>query len=461
MSSNKLLEVKKHVGIIHCSNKLTLLQRKLSNALLYYAYDNLLVREKHVIKVSTLSKLIGYDSHDYDSIKRAIKSLMSIVLEWNLLKNSTIKSKPTLATQLVFNDGLNKTKKTSNLQSYSWHASTILASASINGAECTYSYSPELKDLLYMPEVYGKINLTVQSRFTSTYALALYENCVRYKNLNYTGWILLEIFRKLMGVTDNKYQKFKDFKRRVLDKAIQEINDLSDIYVVAELQRGNKQIIAIRFQLSKNVKSSNYNVECSSLTKNVIENDESQGLLKAKIMLQNEFGISEKKINDIFKNYNIEYILEKTTIVKNSASYKEKKIKNIAAYFLSALKDDFRLKINSDINTHPEEGRTHKKIEKNLKQENETAYTTYTRKIVFDALKKSNNKLIEEIDKNFHKQMMSSSFSFLVDKYIHLGKEDPIINNFYCDYIIRNYPGIVKVMSFDEFISTVNKGDRE
>ena len=56
--------------------------------------------------------------------------------------------------------------------------------------------------------------------------------------------------------------------------------------------------------------------------------------------------------------------------------------------------------------------------------------------------------------------MMSSSFSFLVDKYIHLGKEDPIINNFYCDYIIRNYPDLVKVVSFDEFISNINKGDR-
>jgi plasmid replication initiation protein len=448
---SKKLEVKKHVGIIHCSNKLTLLQRKLSNALLYCAYDNLLTREKHIIKISMLSKLIGYDSHDYDSIKRAIKSLMSIVLEWNLLKNGS-KSKPVLAAQLVFDDGIGEMKKASNTPSYSWHASTILASASIDGAECTYSYSPELRDLLYMPEIYGKVNLTVQSRFTSTYALALYENCVRYKNLNYTGWILLEIFRKLMGVADNKYQKFKDFKRRVLDKAIQEINDLSDIYVIAELQRGNKQIVAIRFQLSKNEKKSTFIAERSLPIKNTIESDESQELLKLKAVLQNEFGISEKKVGGIFKNYDIKYILEKINIVKNSASYKEKRIKNIAAYFLSALKDDFRLKINSNVSVNYEEEGIRKKADESLEQKNKNAYAVYTREMVFSALKKANKEVVEEIDISFHNQMMSSSFSFLVDKYTKLGNDDPIIKNFYCDYIARNYPDMVKRVSFDEFI---------
>ena len=33
--------VKKHVATIHCSNKLSLLERKISNALLFHAFSNL------------------------------------------------------------------------------------------------------------------------------------------------------------------------------------------------------------------------------------------------------------------------------------------------------------------------------------------------------------------------------------------------------------------------------------
>ena len=60
----KSLELKKHVGIIHCANNLTLLQRKLANALLYHAYGNLLSQEKHEIKIGkilTADKIEGSD----------------------------------------------------------------------------------------------------------------------------------------------------------------------------------------------------------------------------------------------------------------------------------------------------------------------------------------------------------------------------------------------------------------
>ena len=40
----KALELKKHVAVIHSSNKLTLLQRKIANALLFNAYEELLTR---------------------------------------------------------------------------------------------------------------------------------------------------------------------------------------------------------------------------------------------------------------------------------------------------------------------------------------------------------------------------------------------------------------------------------
>ena len=99
---------------------------------------------------------------------------------------------------------------------------------SLQGPLCYYAYSPRMKQLLHSPSMFGKIDLVIQSRFRSSYGLALYENCIRYRGLPHTKWFDMELFKKLMGVPAGKYDIFRDFKRRVLDKAIEEVNTYSD-----------------------------------------------------------------------------------------------------------------------------------------------------------------------------------------------------------------------------------------
>lgn len=108
-----------------------------------------------------------------------------------------------------------------------------------------------MKDLMYQPEIYGQINIDLVSKFKSGYGLALYENCIRYKGLMQTPWFPIEIFRKLMGVFDGKYQVFKDFKKRVLDVGVNEVNTVSPIRIVPELERVNQKVTKIRFKLEK------------------------------------------------------------------------------------------------------------------------------------------------------------------------------------------------------------------
>ena len=52
-------ELKKHAATIHCSNSLSLLQRKITNALMYHAYKELMSK-RHEITVKQLCRLIGY-----------------------------------------------------------------------------------------------------------------------------------------------------------------------------------------------------------------------------------------------------------------------------------------------------------------------------------------------------------------------------------------------------------------
>lgn len=201
------LELKKHVALIHSTNKLSLLERKIANALLYNAYESLLTQNEHYIHIPSLCKLIGYNSKDYKTIKQSLLSLISTVLEWNLIDKE-------------------KTEENSV-----WLASAILSDAKIEGPICTYSYSNRMRELCYYPEFYGRLNMHVLSRFKSTYGLALYENCIRYQNINQTPWFNLPIYRKLMGVEDGVYETFRDLNRRVIKPSVSEVNHHATIHV--------------------------------------------------------------------------------------------------------------------------------------------------------------------------------------------------------------------------------------
>jgi len=48
-------------------------------------------------------------------------------------------------------------------------------------------YAIFLRTALQIQEIYATINIRVQRLFESAYALALYENCLRYKDVGSTG----------------------------------------------------------------------------------------------------------------------------------------------------------------------------------------------------------------------------------------------------------------------------------
>lgn len=230
-STSERLELKKHVNLIHCSNNLSLVQRKLFNALLFNAYSDLATKNQFNIGTKDLCKFIGYNSNDHKSLKNALLGLMKITIEWDVIDN--------------FKRGHDK-----------WKASAILASASLERGKCTYEYSSVIRELFYRPEIYGQINVALLPKFKSNYGLALYENCIRYSNVTNTPWFTLKVFRKLMGILDSQYSTFRDFKRRVLDTAVKEVNSYSSINIDPELKRISNKVVSIRFSIRTKVGNS-------------------------------------------------------------------------------------------------------------------------------------------------------------------------------------------------------------
>lgn len=300
----KNFDLKKHVAAIHSATKLSLVQRKIANALLFNAYNELSEKQEHQIHIRTLSELIGYNSNELNAIKKALVSLISTVVEWNLIDK-----------ERADHAGV-------------WNASAIIADASITGAVCTYSYSNKMRQLLYRPEMYGRLNMQVQARFKSSYGLVLYENCVRYQNIQETPWFDMIVFRKLMGVDETKYAVFKDFRKRVIDIALKEVNEYSGFTVEYLLKKVGRTPVAIKFRVEPPVDKK----PALALTSDP----------SIERILQQEFSFSKQQASSALADFGEAYVEEKIAVVKDSISYKKQSINHLAGYLQSALKQDYK-----------------------------------------------------------------------------------------------------------------------
>jgi plasmid replication initiation protein len=102
------------------------------------------------------------------------------------------------------------------------------------------------------PKVFGKINLVVIKSLRSKYSIALYELAEDYINVQIPK-MSMEDFRELMGVKEGQYSSIKDFRKRVIDVAIEEINRSDNISfsLSYEMIKTGRKITHIKFTTHK------------------------------------------------------------------------------------------------------------------------------------------------------------------------------------------------------------------
>ena len=234
MSLKNKKEVIKHSAATQMDNTISLLQRRTWNILLANAFDDLPYQEDYQVDIKELCEVLSFDSNNLEYLKQNLKALIGCVVEWNILR---------------------KDKKTK------WEATALLAKAIIEDGVCTYSYSNLLRDKLSNPVMYARINLNMQKRFNSKYALALYELCVDYFDIKRqyaeTPFIDISTYRKLMGVKEHEYTNFKRLNSRVIKDPVTEINDKSDLWVEPEYKKEKRKVVAVKFHIKRNPKKEN------------------------------------------------------------------------------------------------------------------------------------------------------------------------------------------------------------
>jgi hypothetical protein len=231
----------KAVGAVEISEpagQLSLADRRLFNFLLAHAYPSLGRRPAHVVRLADIRGFAamardGAGEADNRRLKGSIERLQKTLVTFNYLDSD---------------------------KGAVWQSSQLLGTCVLaeRTGELTYMFPAGLEERLTEPALYSYISLRVIYQFESKYALILYEILKRYADRKAAEpyWaVKTSELRDLLGCRE-RLRDWKDFRRRALDPALEEIDRLSEFAVeVYEVRqgggRGGGKVVGITFKIRR------------------------------------------------------------------------------------------------------------------------------------------------------------------------------------------------------------------
>lgn len=109
-------------------------------------------------------------------------------------------------------------------------------------------FAPAIVPLITrLEEQFTKYELQQISDLSSAYAVRLYELLIAWRSTGQTPVIELAEFRQKIGVLDDEYTRMGNFKDRVLNLAITQVNEHTDINVKCEQHKKGRNISGFSF----------------------------------------------------------------------------------------------------------------------------------------------------------------------------------------------------------------------
>lgn len=406
--NHEMVLIKAH-EFVHISNNVSITQRKLMNVLLYNAYDSLLTQEEHTILLPTLVELMGFKTNNYDFLKEAFRGLVDLKFEWNLLGNNKIDV---------------------------WGVATAIAQAEIEGNLCRYSYAPKVREKMYNPEIYAQIDLRVQGKFGKNgYALALYENCLRFRSQKKTIFFSIPLLKKLLGVAENAYvDDFKSFNRDVIKTSIATVNDVGNIILKSEFQRENRKVVAVQFIITEKYLS------LPDLTSSDVD--------PSLVSLLRDYGLSEKSAKTEASIHSEEYI--KSVLQYVDSKVATNKVEDVAAYTVKALKEGWMMnetkfsKAKREKESFEKENRIYEREMQKLKE----AFSEYRK----SRIAQIREELSSEVTESLNTEFMSTLQPHELDTLKRLGLDSAIIQSRFNYFIAGKYLTKPEEMDLEAFV---------
>ena len=98
---------------------------------------------------------------------------------------------------------------------------------------------------------FTKYLLNQVSDFKSQYSIRLFELLIKYKAIGNSEKYSIDDLRSKLGIGVNEYKVLADFKKRVLDLAVKEINEKADIQIKYDQFKEGRKISHILFKIGK------------------------------------------------------------------------------------------------------------------------------------------------------------------------------------------------------------------
>ena len=186
----------------------------------------------HRIKASDYEKHFECDkTTSYRSLKSACESLYESEFVWN---DKDAKGR----------DKINKSRFVQR------------ASYSEGGGYIEVMFGNDVIPLITrLSEKYTEYELKQIKDLNSIYALRIFEILMQWLSIGKTPPITIENLRTRLGIEEYQYKLMSDFKKRVLDHAIKEINNNTNITATYEQHKEGRKIVGFTFKFKIKAKS--------------------------------------------------------------------------------------------------------------------------------------------------------------------------------------------------------------
>ena len=114
------------------------------------------------------------------------------------------------------------------------------------------TFAPDVVPLITrLEEHFTKYEAKQVAHLTSKYATRLYELLIAWREVGKVPQLELSEFRNRLGLVDSEYTAMSDFKKRVLEPSIKQINEHTDITVTYEQHKKGRIISGFSFKFKQ------------------------------------------------------------------------------------------------------------------------------------------------------------------------------------------------------------------
>ena len=113
----------------------------------------------------------------------------------------------------------------------------------------THDVVNEISRINGIEQYFTQYLLQQTAQLKSAYSVRLYELLVQWKTAKKTPVFELKLFREQLGLGINEYKIMGNFKLRVLDSAVKEINEKTDLKVSYKQEKNGRKISGFEFNV--------------------------------------------------------------------------------------------------------------------------------------------------------------------------------------------------------------------